>query len=109
EIGAMIFRQGSDQLSVGSPVGGVYWLMVTLLPTYAYFRYPAKLLPIVSLAVSQLAAAGLDRAVADRSGRLARGLFALGCFSGLAALAILAAGPGLCAQLAQQLVAWCVG
>ncbi|MCA9222797.1 MAG: YfhO family protein [Planctomycetales bacterium] len=45
---------------LGSPVGGLYWLAVTLLPGYAYFRYPAKLLTIASLGLSLLAAYGLD-------------------------------------------------
>jgi hypothetical protein len=31
----------AEKFPVGPPVGGLYWLMVTLLPSYAYFRYPA--------------------------------------------------------------------
>ena len=46
---------------VGSQVGGVYWLMTTLLPTYVNFRYPAKLLVVAALALSQLTALGWDR------------------------------------------------
>lgn len=45
---------------LGSPVGGLYWLAVTALPGYAYFRYPAKLLTLTSLGLSVLAAYGLD-------------------------------------------------
>lgn len=47
---------------VGQPVGGLYWLMVLLLPGYVLFRYPAKLLVVASLGVSLLAGAGWDRA-----------------------------------------------
>ena len=41
-----IFRQ---------PVGGLYWLMVTLLPKYCLFRYPAKLMVVGCLALCVLA------------------------------------------------------
>ncbi len=37
------------------PVGGLYWLMVTVLPKYCLFRYPAKLMVISCLALSVLA------------------------------------------------------
>jgi hypothetical protein len=69
----------AENFPVGNPVGGVYWLMVTLLPSYAYFRYPAKLLPLVSLGLAQLAAIGWDRAFAERRPWLLRcvGLFAI--------------------------------
>jgi hypothetical protein len=44
----------------GDEVGGVYWLMATLLPGYAGFRYPAKWLTPCALAFAQLAAIGFD-------------------------------------------------
>lgn len=47
--------------SLGEPVGGLYWLCVTLLPGYAYFRYPAKWFVFASLGFSLLAARGADR------------------------------------------------
>jgi hypothetical protein len=74
-----------EKLSIGQPVGGLYWLMVTLLPSYAYFRYPAKLLPLVALGLSQLAAVGWDRAFAERRVWLARTLLIFGSVSGIAA------------------------
>lgn len=40
---------------LGSPVGGVYWLLVLVLPDYVMFRYPAKLLVVVQLAIALLA------------------------------------------------------
>jgi hypothetical protein len=73
------------KLPIGAPVGGVYWLMVTLLPSYAYFRYPAKLLPLVSLGLSQLAAIGWDRAFATRRPWLAKALLIFGSVSAAAA------------------------
>ena len=50
-----------EAILCGRPVGGLYWLMVTLLPGYVYFRYPAKLLVIAALGVSLLAAGSWDR------------------------------------------------
>jgi len=45
----------------GDEVGGVYWMLATLVPGYSGFRYPAKWLSIFALAFSQLAAIGFDR------------------------------------------------
>ncbi|HND55038.1 MAG TPA: hypothetical protein PLV92_21640, partial [Pirellulaceae bacterium] len=50
-------------------VGGLYWWCVTVLPSYAYFRYPAKWLTIFTMAVALLAALGWDR-LSDASFRL---------------------------------------
>jgi hypothetical protein len=70
---------------LGNPVGGIYWLMVVLLPTYVYFRYPAKLLVVASLAISLLAARGWDQAFREPSPRLRRVLKILGIGSLIAA------------------------
>lgn len=59
---------GSGELPVGAPFGGLYWLLTVVLPGYVYFRYPAKLWIIGTLAISQLAAASFDRA-AGANGR----------------------------------------
>jgi len=45
----------------GAPVGGLYWLLVTVLPGYANFRFPAKWLTMMSFALSMLAAIGWQR------------------------------------------------
>jgi hypothetical protein len=45
---------------VGDPFGGVYWLMTLLIPGYSQFRYPAKLLTVVSLMLAMLAARNFD-------------------------------------------------
>lgn len=70
EIYATVLGGDPERVPIGSPVGGLYWLMVTLLPTYVSFRYPAKLLVIAALAASQLAARGWDRSLAAPSHRL---------------------------------------
>ena len=49
------FAVVDDESQLGSAVGGVYWLMVVVLPKYITFRYPAKLFKIASLAISVLA------------------------------------------------------
>jgi hypothetical protein len=51
---------GPGDVWIGQPVGGLYWFMVTLLPGYAMFRFPAKLFVIATLGLSLLAAWGLD-------------------------------------------------
>lgn len=70
EVFASVLHGDPDQVSIGSPVGGLYWLMVTLLPGYVSFRYPAKLLVVAVLAASQLAARGFDQAAAAKEARL---------------------------------------
>ena len=56
----------------GDEVGGVYWLMATLLPGYAGFRYPAKWLTPCALAFAQLAAVGFDAATTGAAPPCAR-------------------------------------
>ncbi|MDX1945073.1 MAG: hypothetical protein SFU86_06675 [Pirellulaceae bacterium] len=81
---------GGEDMAVGSPVGGVYWLFVIALPKYVYFRYPAKLLVVAALGLSQLAAMGWDRALHRELGQPTRGLrrtlLLLGGVSGVAAI-----------------------
>jgi hypothetical protein len=66
---------GDDGL--GPPVGGLYWLLVTLLPGYVYFRYPAKLMVIAALGLSLLAARGFDAVLLAEGKRLRRVLAGL--------------------------------
>lgn len=51
-------------------VGGVYWLLTVLLPGFAEFRYPSKLLVLTAAGLSLLSARGLDRlfGTGDRGG-----------------------------------------
>ena len=97
---------GDLPLDVGPAVGGVYWLMATLLPAYAYFRYPAKLLPLAALALSQLSAVGWDRACRQRSSWLDGGLVGLSVFSAAAALIVWWLGPGLFPETAPPNPSW---
>jgi hypothetical protein len=53
---------------VGGHVGGLYWLLVVVLPGYSSFRYPAKWIAIASVALSYLAAAGMDRLLRELPG-----------------------------------------
>lgn len=50
----------ADEMPVGSPFGGLYWLLTVLLPEYASFRYPAKWWIIAALGLALLAGRGLD-------------------------------------------------
>jgi len=62
EFRAGVLGANPNNVMTGQPVGGVYWFMVTLLPGYAYFRYPAKLATVATLALALLAGLGFDRA-----------------------------------------------
>ncbi len=66
---------------VGPPVGGAYWLLTVVLPGYASFRYPAKLLVVASLGLSLLAARGWDDAMAGDGAVSRRWLVRLGVAS----------------------------
>ncbi len=72
--------------AVGSPVGGLYWLMTVLLPGYIQFRYPAKLLVVAALTLSLLSARGWDAAFSESPNRTRRILLWLGVISLAAAV-----------------------
>ena len=74
---------------IGQPVGGVYWFMVVLLPGYAQFRYPAKLLVVCALGMSLLAARGWDRRIGRADPHVVAWLKRVGIASCLAAIAAL--------------------
>lgn len=44
--------------------GGVYWLLMTVLPGFNRFRYPAKLFSFTAMALAALAGLGWDRVLA---------------------------------------------
>ncbi len=93
EIRCGLGGSATDDYWIGPQVGGLYWLMSTLLPGYIYFRYPAKLMVVASLAASLLAALGWDR-MWRRPQRLPRLLLILAGISlALAALAFLSRAP----------------
>jgi hypothetical protein len=109
EIWPTLASHNPDHVTIGSPVGGIYWLMLTLLPNYVYFRYPAKLLPIAALAISQLAATGFDQAAARANSRLKWVMLAIGFGSAVLAAIVWCAGVTSSGNFAQRLFAWCVG
>jgi hypothetical protein len=74
EIRGLVQGHNAEPAFVGSPFGGLYWLMTVVLPGYIYFRYPAKLLVLAALGLSMLAAAGWDRVLQGSDDRTRRGL-----------------------------------
>ena len=67
--------------------GGIYWLMVTALPKYFLFRYPAKLFVIAALGMCVLAGIQLQgKSIALHRGRWWWALLAISCI-GLVAMA----------------------
>ena len=100
---AQSFIQGQTATSpaIGQPVGGLYWLLVQVLPGYVQFRYPAKWFVIASLALSLLAGKQLDLVNQQPvSKRLRHLLAASALVSGLAAACLLLLGTPLLKQLA---------
>ena len=93
-LAAQVFGQtaagGAAALPVGQGFGGVYWLLVTLLPGYDAFRYPAKWLVPSSLAIALLAAKGSDQLAITRPRRLPRILVWLSLASAALSLVLLA-------------------
>jgi hypothetical protein len=88
-IHELTFAMTGGRPWIGQPTGGCYWFLTTLLPGYAYFRYPAKWLVVAALGCSLLAARGLDQVAAG--GPQARRLTKyLGIFSLVLALGIIA-------------------
>jgi hypothetical protein len=100
EILSAIKARGEPASNVAPYAGGLYWLFVTLLPAYVYFRYPAKLLPIVSLGITQLAAIGFDRAFAQRRPRFERFLLGLAIISMTGAAVVWLTGLRVLARFA---------
>jgi len=53
---------------LGDATGGVYWLLVTCVPSFVQFRYPAKLWTVAALAIAGLAAKAFDRMTTQSAG-----------------------------------------
>ena len=86
-------------LAIGDEFGGVYWLLTVALPGYVSFRYPAKLLVIVALALSQLAAVGWDEMWRAARNALSRMLLSVLVASVVALSLVGACWPVLAAQM----------
>ncbi|MGI6401402.1 MAG: hypothetical protein ACOX0A_04740 [Thermoguttaceae bacterium] len=50
----------SDVFCDGDPIGGLYWFLNLIVPKFAEFRYPAKLLTLSAIGFSALAGIGWD-------------------------------------------------
>ena len=102
----------------GDEVGGLSWAMSILLPGYGGFRYPAKWMTVVALAVSQLAGGGMtllaDPAARGSFGRAIAGIRTLSLavlIVGLGAAAVVGAGcvlPGQVGDVRRELALWAV-
>ncbi len=84
------FASDGPEFPVGDPFGGLYWLMTMLLPGYASFRYPAKLMVIAAIGLSVLAGTGWDQITSGQARWPRRALLATGLISLLGALALFA-------------------
>jgi hypothetical protein len=93
---------GDQEPVLGPQVGGLYWLWVTFVPSYIYFRYPAKLLSVAVLGISQLAARGWDAEVPEASPRLMWLLKVWGILSAAGALIVWFLGPALFAHVSKS-------
>ncbi len=58
-----------DHWPLGDGFGGLYWLLVVLVPKYVQFRYPAKWFTLATLALALLAAHGADALLRSRKVR----------------------------------------
>lgn len=81
ELRQALFGAAPESSAVGGPTGGLYWLLVQVLPGYVNFRYPAKWLTVAALALSLLTAQGWDAAFSGRSRRARRATFIIGLLS----------------------------
>lgn len=101
EIRCGVLGGDAADKSVFGAVGGLYWWLVTVLPGYVQFRYPAKLMLLTSLGVALLAARGWehlfssDQPVPSRRILIGWSLLALGSLAAL--VAIRSAQPWLAA------------
>ncbi len=93
EFRAGVLGADPDDLLVGQPVGGVYWLMATLLPGYMYFRYPAKIATLATLALAVLAGCGFDRVFRGGWKWPLRGVAIVGVLSGTGVVIAVAVRP----------------
>ena len=78
EVAYATTGDGPPPPSIGDPVGGIYWMMVTFLPGYSLFRYPAKLFVVATLALCLLSGHGWEQSMRNHHRVLRRGLLWLG-------------------------------
>ena len=78
ELAYVTAGDGPLRPSIGDPVGGIYWMMVTFLPGYSLFRYPAKLFVVATLALCLLSGYGWEQSIRNHHRVLRRGFLWLG-------------------------------
>jgi hypothetical protein len=88
-----LVRQAFDSKAIGDEVGGLYWLLTVLLPGFAQFRYPAKLVTLAALGLSLLAALGWSQFAAGKTRGLLRLLTAALLTSALGLAVVAAVAP----------------
>lgn len=88
-----------------TPAGGLYWLLVQLLPGFGGFRYPAKLMTFAAAAFSALAAVGWDRLFSYEDPRKWRVIASVAFTSFVLALVALVTRPHLADWLQESWLA----
>lgn len=86
-----LFDIRAGDLPMGDGFGGVYWMLVNLLPGYETFRFPAKWLIPASLGIALLAAKGWDRCDSpywQRVGWISKTVLLISVVFGLSVLAM---------------------
>lgn len=92
EVCYVFSGEPSQTFGIGDSIGGIYWLMKSLLPGYIYFRFPAKLFTLATLALCLLAGRGWD-AAGESPQELCRWFFRVGILVFAILLGLLAIGP----------------
>ena len=90
--GFFTWQAGAGLRSAGDEVGGLYWLLTVLLPSFVEFRYPSKLLVFSALGISGLAATAWDNAMTGNCKRVERIFLLLAVLSAVFLVLSLAGG-----------------
>ncbi|MCA9197747.1 MAG: YfhO family protein [Planctomycetales bacterium] len=69
------------------PVGGIYWIMSCLVPGWQQFRYPGKMMVVVTLVLCLAAGKACGRTTSDATGLPKR---LLGSFAGVSGIGVVA-------------------
>ena len=103
EVQSFVSGNPQSNTKLGEPVGGIYWLLVQLLPGYVQFRYPAKWFVIASLALSLLAGKQFDLACRwPTSSRFRYLMLVTAILSGLGMISVLLLRTWLVQQLGKS-------
>ncbi len=102
-VNEVMFSVGARASPLGPQVSGVYWALTWLAPDYAWFRYPAKWLPLATWAITLLAAIQLQRGGEQSAQRtiLVPQVIFLASITLLIAMLACRFGPALLVQMAK--------